>query len=186
MAKQIEDSRVFTATVDLLLTNGYVGTTTKLIAEQAGINEVTLFRKYGSKAGLVSAALMHERKTFTARPITYTGNLAADLLQMARLYSDASTRQSRLMLLIIAEAVRHDELREAIHVPFMLISHFGDIIARYQSEGKMRPGNPLLIVSALLGPLIINTLLRMADSDLPLPVIDLRAHVENFLRGYKL
>jgi AcrR family transcriptional regulator len=184
MAKQIEDNQVFTATVNVLLANGYAGATTRLIAEQAGINEVTLFRKYGSKAQLVSAALLHERMAFEVQPVTYTGDLAADLLQMVRLYSEASPRQSGLMMLIMAEVVRYPELRETMQVPFMLVLRFGSIIARYQAEGKLRPGEPVLVVGALLGPVIINTMLRSAETNLPIPALNLTEHVTHFLRGY--
>ena len=184
MAKKIEDGQVFTATVDVLLANGYAGATTRLIAEEAGINEVTLFRKYGSKERLVSAALQHERATLELHPVAYTGDLAADLLQMVRVYSEASPRQSALMMLVMAEVVRHPELRETIQVPFMLVSRFGQIIVRYQAEGRLRPGEPVLIAGALLGPVIINTMLRSANTDLPIPPIDLVAHVETFLHGH--
>ena len=184
MAKKIDDSQVFKAAVDVLLANGYAGATTRLIAEEAGINEVTLFRKYGSKEGLVSAALQHERAILDAHPVTYTGDLATDLLQMVRVYSEASPRQSGLMLLIMAEVVRYPELRETMQVPFTLVSRFGHIIVRYQEEGRLRPGEPVLVVGALLGPVIINTMLRSANTDLPIPPIDLAVHVENFLHGY--
>ena len=36
---------------------GITATTTKEIAEQAGVNEVTLFRQFGSKQGLLLAVL---------------------------------------------------------------------------------------------------------------------------------
>lgn len=184
MPRQIEDSQVYTATVDVLLAHGYAGATTKLIAAAAKVNEVTLFRKYGSKAQLVSAALAHERAALTKQPISYTGDLKHDLLAIARLFSEASPRQSQLMLLILAEAVRFPELRDAMQVPFALFAHMGGVIAHYQSVGQLRSGDPLLVAGALLGPLVINRLLRTAGSELPIPPIDLTAHVENFLHGY--
>jgi len=101
MAKQIDDADVFAKTVDVLLANGYAGATTKLIAEAANINEVTLFRKYGSKAQLVTAALLHERAALEGEtPIDYTGDLAADLLGMVRMYAEAAHRQSGLRIFI--------------------------------------------------------------------------------------
>ncbi len=184
MVKKIEDSQVFTATVDVLLAHGYAGAKTKMIADKAGINEVTLFRKYGTKAQLVLAALQHEREAFRAQSIVYSGNLAADLLQMVRLYSEASPRQSQLMMLIMADAIRYPELRETMRVPFGTVAHFGAIIARYQAEGKLQPSDPTLIVGALVGPIVINTMLRSAESDLPVPTIDLQTHVHHFLHGY--
>lgn len=184
MAKQIEDAQVFAATVDVLLANGYAGATTRLIAEAADINEVTLFRKYGSKAQLVSAALLHAREEMAQYPAAYTGDLAADLRQMVRAYAGASQRQSTLILLILAEVARYPELRETMQIPYLLVSQFGGIVAQYQQEGKLRPGEPLLVVGALLGPVVVNAMLRMADTGLPIPPIDADAHVAHFLRGY--
>ncbi len=39
--------------------HGFRGATTRLIAEAADVNEVTLFRTFGSKAALIEAALRH-------------------------------------------------------------------------------------------------------------------------------
>lgn len=184
MAKQIDDGQVFAATVDVLLANGYAGATTKLIAEAAGINEVTLFRKYGSKAQLVAAALLHERATLEEQPVAYSGDLRADLRQMVHTYITASSRHSSLMMLIMAEVARYPELRDTMQVPFMMISRYSGILAQYQAEGRLRPGEPVLVVGALLGPVIVNTMLHTAGTGLPIPLIDAAAHVERFLEGY--
>lgn len=184
MAKQIDDTAVFRATVDALLAHGYAGATTKLIAETAGINEVTLFRKYGSKAELVTAALLHERAGLDAGAVAYSGDERADLQAMVRAYAGASQRQSGLMLLILAEVARYPELRETMQVPSALVTRFGEIIARYQAAGRLRVGEPLLVVGALLGPVIINTLLRSTETGLDIPPLDVEAHVDGFLSGY--
>lgn len=183
MAKQIDDAQVFSATVDVLLANGYAGATTKLIAEAANVNEVTLFRKYGSKAELVAKAVLHERQSLEIEAITYTGDLAADLLRIVEVYTSASYRQSNLIMLIMAEMTRYSELGTLMQVPLMLVSRFGDIIARYQQEGRLRPNDPLLVVGTLLGPVIVNRMLRSTAPDLPIPEIDAVKHVELFLEG---
>lgn len=38
---------------------GFRGATTRLIAQEAGVNEITLFRHFGSKEALIQAALAH-------------------------------------------------------------------------------------------------------------------------------
>jgi hypothetical protein len=62
--------------------------------------------------------------------------------------------------------------------------HFGRIITRYQEEGQLREGDPILIVGALLGPVIVNTMLRSADALQIIPPIAVETHVERFLGGY--
>jgi AcrR family transcriptional regulator len=49
--------RILTATIQVYAEAGFRGTTTRRIAQQAGVNEITLFRHYGTKEALVKAAL---------------------------------------------------------------------------------------------------------------------------------
>lgn len=47
--------RILQAAADLIAERGYAGTTTRAIAERAGVNEVTVFRKFKNKRGVVEA-----------------------------------------------------------------------------------------------------------------------------------
>ena len=49
---------------------GFRGATTRRIAEEAGVNEVTLFRLFGSKAALIEAAVLHASTNGAAAPPT--------------------------------------------------------------------------------------------------------------------
>ncbi|MEO0707128.1 MAG: helix-turn-helix domain-containing protein, partial [Cyanobacteria bacterium J06649_5] len=49
--------KIVRSALDLFSQQGITATTTKEIAEQAGVNEVTLFRQFGSKQGLLLAVL---------------------------------------------------------------------------------------------------------------------------------
>lgn len=55
MAKKSSKDRIMQAAVDLFLEKGISETTTKAIAEHAQVNEVTLFRNFGNKHGLLLA-----------------------------------------------------------------------------------------------------------------------------------
>lgn len=46
---------ILRAAAELIAERGYRGTTTRAIAERAGVNEVTVFRRFGSKQGLLRA-----------------------------------------------------------------------------------------------------------------------------------
>jgi outer membrane protein len=48
---------------------GFRGATTRRIAEEAGVNEVTLFRLFGSKAALIEAAVLHASTNGAAAPL---------------------------------------------------------------------------------------------------------------------
>jgi len=61
--------KVIEATVELVNEKGYKGATTKEIAKRAGVNEVTIFRHFGNKKGIVEAAV--EKYTFAGPLFDY-------------------------------------------------------------------------------------------------------------------
>ncbi|MDJ0757401.1 MAG: helix-turn-helix domain-containing protein [Ardenticatenaceae bacterium] len=185
MPKVIHDEDIFEVTINALLAHGFAGAKTKEIAEAAGVSEVTLYRKYGSKAQLVAAAINYQLRPFEENNFRYTGDLAADLKRIIELYDRSTGRDIDLFPQIFSEMVRYPELKGTLAGPFSLISNFGKLITRYQSEGKLREQHPLHTVGALLGPLIINKMLRNADPDIPIPPIDLEAHIDQFIDGHK-
>lgn len=54
--------RILEAALEEFTKKGYKGAITRAIAERAGVNEVTLFRHFGSKAELLRAAVDHALK----------------------------------------------------------------------------------------------------------------------------
>jgi AcrR family transcriptional regulator len=68
MPKVIVDMQIFQAAMAIIAERGYAGATTRQIAEAAGVSEVTLFRKYGTKAELVksSARALPGRRSFAS------------------------------------------------------------------------------------------------------------------------
>ena len=71
---QTPRDRILQAAVRVYGELGFRGATTRRIAVEAGVNEVTLFRLFGSKAALIEAALKGQpsdaqRPTLPARPV---------------------------------------------------------------------------------------------------------------------
>jgi AcrR family transcriptional regulator len=52
--------RILDAAARIYASSGFRGATTRRIAEEAGVNEVTLFRLFGSKAALLSEAMRNK------------------------------------------------------------------------------------------------------------------------------
>jgi len=52
--------RILEAAKNVYAQHGFRGATTRLIAIEAGVNEVTLFRTFGSKAALFEALMQHQ------------------------------------------------------------------------------------------------------------------------------
>ncbi|PZO55210.1 MAG: TetR family transcriptional regulator [Phormidesmis priestleyi] len=69
--------RIVAAARSLFLAQGITATTTKEIAEQAEVNEVTLFRQFGSKQGLLLAVLQ-EASILAQMQVALTGIMGAN------------------------------------------------------------------------------------------------------------
>ena len=54
-AEKDASRKILEAAAELFAERGYANTTTRAIAEQAGVNEVTLFRKFKNKRGILEA-----------------------------------------------------------------------------------------------------------------------------------
>jgi AcrR family transcriptional regulator len=53
----VSRERILDAAARVYSKHGFRGATTRLIAAEAGVNEVTLFRTFGSKGALLEAVL---------------------------------------------------------------------------------------------------------------------------------
>jgi AcrR family transcriptional regulator len=60
----ISRARILEAAARVYAKHGFRGATTRLIAIEAGVNEVTLFRTFGSKGALLEAVLTHNDEQF--------------------------------------------------------------------------------------------------------------------------
>lgn len=67
MSEEIRN-RILAAAARVYAQYGFRGATTRLIANEAGVNEVTLFRTFGSKAQLLQA-MLHEQVDATSVPL---------------------------------------------------------------------------------------------------------------------
>lgn len=79
--------RILAAATALFGERGYAGTTTRAIAEAAGVNEVTLFRRFESKAGVLRAIgerFAEQAAGFAAARQPDPGDTRATLLALAR------------------------------------------------------------------------------------------------------
>lgn len=182
MPRQIPDEQIFAAALDIVAARGIAGATTKQIAAAAEINEVTLFRRFGSKAKLLEAALSAEVDRFDAAGgARYTGDLQGDLTRVVALYTQLVMRRGRLLAVLLAELPSADELGGLIERPQRIVRAVARLIRRYQREGALEPEPPLQSVAALLGPVLLAGVLRPLATRPEPP--DPSAHVERFLHG---
>lgn len=183
MPRQIDEARLFEVVLQAWVRDGYAGTTTRGVATAAGVNEATLFRRYGDKGGLVCAALTHELRGVPLRGLVATNDLRADLLGIVKAYQATQAAVGAAFPLLLVEAARHPELRPAFEAAWANIGGLLQILVHHQSRGTLRPEPPLAALSALLSPLFVAGLMGRAQPDRPVP-IEPAAHVDGFLVGH--
>lgn len=139
--------KLILAAIDLIAEQGYDGTTTKEIAAAAGVNEVTLFRHFGSKQRLLVAAferyhyagemtkLFHERLTWDVR---------TDLLLISRTYHEIMNRNRKLLAIAqkggsrLPEEVHKNASQHPVQLKRLLTNYFSSL---YQC-GKIAQVDP--------------------------------------------
>jgi AcrR family transcriptional regulator len=105
MTGQLNTSdKLLLAAIDLMAEKGYHATTTKEIAAAAGVNEVTLFRHFGSKQKLLEAAFDKYHygdemtKLFREKLVW---ELQTDLLLISRTYHTIMARNRKMIIQLL-------------------------------------------------------------------------------------
>lgn len=167
--------KIICAAINLVREHGYKGATTKRIAEKAGVNEVTLFRHFGNKKGIVEAII--DKYSFTSitsdtfnREVKW--DLEKDLHLLATLYQDQVKQKRDIILIGFKEAGVFPELDELIaKVPSqyieMITSYFHEMI-RLE---KMRPVDPHVAATNFFfinfGYFLLNRRVRPDGQEMP-------------------
>lgn len=187
MPKIVENSQIYLAVIQVVSERGYLGATTKQIANTADVSEMTLFRKYGTKAELVKQAIAFIiEETDYSSAAHYTGDIHADLLRVVKAYQDTAVKNGLFIFALFADLSRHPELINSMKEPFNIFQSFGALIARYQAKGVLKTEHPLHSVAKLLAPLVYISTIRNSKLDDTLPDLDLSGHVTSYLEGHRI
>lgn len=181
MPAAIDPQIIFNAALKTITERGYIGATTKLIAEEAGIGEVTLFRRFGNKDNLILEALKHEASTLDHAVSLYSGKLEADLNQIVSAYQALLQARAPLMLAVYTEVARHPELATFFEYPKRIIQKMLEMLVRYQTEGKLIRKEPMQQLAELFGPVMMLMLFETVyrgESN-----FDTKAHIKGFLKS---
>jgi AcrR family transcriptional regulator len=172
---------ILEAAFEAVIKYGYDGATTRRIAQIADVNEVTLFRKFGTKAKLLAEVIRREAEAFRTQAVTYSGDIEADLVAVVSAHRDLIKRRGRMIPVLLAELPRRPELMGLTEGPRMAFQAIAALLCRYQAEGRLGPENPVTAIAALLAPVGLPTLAAtLFGLDLSL---DPRTHVRRYLDG---
>ncbi|WP_239489130.1 TetR/AcrR family transcriptional regulator [Luteitalea sp. TBR-22] len=100
------------AAVKVFAQAGFRGATTRRIAQEAGVNEVTLFRQFGSKEGLILEAVLRAVTRLQDEAVLpdIPRDPAAELLDWTRRHYEFMRGNARLIKAAMADAVAHPDM----------------------------------------------------------------------------
>ena len=112
MPKKIDENKVFETVISDWVKNGYSGSTTREIAKLAGINEATLFRRYGNKAQLFAKAIDQQLADTPLSNIQISGDINQDLMGLAEAYIATFEIHGDVVFKTIQEMPKHPEIKD--------------------------------------------------------------------------
>ncbi|MBP5841224.1 TetR/AcrR family transcriptional regulator [Lactiplantibacillus plantarum] len=118
--------KILNAFKQLLIENGYTKTTTRKIASLAGVNELTIFKNFKDKEGLLNAAVndyLHDVDEITSS-ITLSGNVETDLIMLSRRYQNFINDHQAIVLAGFREAFEIPSLNIAVQKIPLYFKHF--------------------------------------------------------------
>ena len=109
------ESKILEAAMELFAERGYAATTTRSIAERAGVNESTLFGRFRNKQGVLRALGDHfdERSAaHTVQSLPNPSDVRATLIALARQEIKTAIRDKGVALRLAFDARSVPEVRE--------------------------------------------------------------------------
>jgi AcrR family transcriptional regulator len=167
MAAEDRRLQILRVAVSLFSQRGFGGTTTKEIAQAAGVSEAMVFRHFANKQELYSAILDHKACSGdTMNPEA----LVADALQekddravFERLALGALEHHEcdpEFQRLLLHAALEGHELAQMFFEKFVrrVYELLGDYVAERQRDGAMVAMDPAIVVRAFIGMIIHHSL----------------------------
>jgi AcrR family transcriptional regulator len=181
--------RILEAAATLYRTSGFRGTTTRRIAEEAGVNEISVFRHFGSKEALIREVIRQgwNRFQLPALPL-HPVDPASELTEWALLYHALHLECAAFIRTRLGEFQEHPEIipSDAPAPPARMAALLAAYLQRLQDAGRTLPDiKPKRAAALLIGGLFADAVTRegviqmFSDSTEE----DVRGYVRIFLRG---
>ena len=156
--KSSTDERLLQATLKLISEKGYLRATTKDIAREAGVTEVTLFRHFGSKERLFEAVInkytfLPSLKDLLSEISEYSDSYEKVLHTIGVLFFETLKERKSLVKIMTSEINIYPEKVREIYTQF--IDETDRVLAGYfrsqQKRGMLRRFSPEMAASVFFG-----------------------------------
>lgn len=185
--------RIVDAALACFVEKGIDAATTREIAHAAGVNEVTVFRHFHNKRGLVQAVLesaspVEPLRAQLSGSLTYE-DLRADLTVIGRTISEVWMANAPRIKFSLQNAATYPEVVEiSISMRNQLLGLLGEYFQTMAKKGKIRSAAPAELAPLFVGPFVMRVLFRAFmgpghEDGLNLDEIQ-QLHVEMFVRAW--
>ena len=157
--------RLLHAASQVFAREGLQGATTRVIAKEAEVSEVTLFRLFESKERLLAEVLAQicmGQSESLANQVAWTNDVRADLLAYAKIYNDMLVHNEAMIRTLIGEASRQPEharllIKDSVKpARVRLIAYLQEA----QTRGDIRKDVELPIVADMFTGMLLSGMLR--------------------------
>jgi AcrR family transcriptional regulator len=155
--------RILQAAARVFAEKGYARATTRALAAAAGVNEVTLFRRFGNKQNLFAAVIEQfgGPAVTTAMEGQLTGDCSQDLRTMGTNLLNLLLERGDAMRLMLCEASHFPEVQEVmVQNPQQIRRMLASFITRQIEQGRLRPLHPEVAAQAFAGMLFAYAIAR--------------------------
>lgn len=166
--------RILDAAAALFAVHGYAGTTTRAIAESADVNEVTLFRRFENKLGVLRALgerLAQQQAGHAAAAAPDSETVRETLLRLARMEIEGTIEGGAFAIRMAFDAQSVPEVAALLGegMPGNL-EGLAEYMAEHQATGELRSDiAPEVMAEAFFGLTSSYVMYRLVMGVAPLP-----------------
>lgn len=188
---QTTRDKILVAAAKKFSSKGFAGTTTKEIAEEAGVNEVTIFRIFKTKQNIMESVVQQYSglpQLLQMMESQFTGELEEDLVILSKTFNKIFMERSDAIRIMLCESSKIKTLQNVMgKIPQQLIETLANVFRKHIENGNIKSLNPYLLGQAFFGfyfslgitqNILDKTIVRdMAEDEL------IRQFVQLFLSG---
>lgn len=157
--------RLLGAAMRVFARDGLHKATTRVIADEAGVNEVTLFRHFQNKDGLLAAVISKAVQTHTGDGLDearWTGDLKKSLLHFGKTLYANLVRDEAFIRTMVGEGQRHPEYAQKVILDAVkpLRARFIANLEAARKTGQVRKGLDLAIAADTFTAMLFGGMLR--------------------------
>jgi TetR/AcrR family transcriptional repressor of mexJK operon len=146
--------RILDAAIGLFARNGFVRTTTRVLAEAAGVTEMTLFRHFSGKEALFEAVVeQYGGKVVNGelKP-TLTGRYREDMLRLGAMFMGILKERSATIRMVMCEASHFPSIAASLaQNPRRMRRMLAEYLQQQIEAGIVRPVDPEAAANAFWG-----------------------------------